>query len=79
MYSTRVLELIQIFSIYTILVFGLAEIIARPFTRGKGLIYRICTDMVVGNFYIINMMFLLAYLKCLYQPIMIVLFCLVLV
>ena len=74
MYSTRVLELIQIFSIYTILVFGLAEIIARPFTRGKGLIYRICTDMVVGNFYIINMMFLLAYLKCLYQPIMIVLF-----
>ena len=74
MYSTRVLELIQIFSIYTILLFGLAEIIARPFTRGKGLIYRICTDMVVGNFYIINMMFLLAYLKCLYQPIMIVLF-----
>ena len=74
MYSTRILELIQIFGLYTILVFGLAEIIARPFTRGKGLIYRICTDIVVGNFYIINMMFLLAYLKCLYQPIMIVLF-----
>ena len=74
MYSTRVLELIQIFSLYTILVFGLAEIIAKPFTRGKGITYRICTDLVVGNFYIINMMFLLAYLKCLYQPVMIVLF-----
>lgn len=74
MYSTRILELIQIFSLYTILVFGLAEIIGRPFTRGKGFVYRICTDIVVGNFYIINMMFLLAYLKCLYQPIMIVLF-----
>ena len=74
MYSTRVLELIQIFGLYTILVFGLAEIIAKPFTRRKEITYRICMDLVVGNFYIINMMFLLAYLKCLYQPVMIVLF-----
>lgn len=77
MYTTRILEFIQIFSLYTILVFGLAEIIARPFTREKGVIYRICTDIVVGNFYIINMMYVLAYLKCLYRSVMIVLFLLV--
>ena len=74
MYSTRVLELIQVFLLYSIVVLGLAEIIAKPFTRGKGFVYRICTDFVVGNFFIINMMFLLAYLKCLYQWVIIVVF-----
>ena len=71
MYSTRVLELIQIFGLYTALVFGLAEIMIRPFTRGRGLVYRVCADLVAGNFYIIQWMFLLAYLKCLYQPVLI--------
>lgn len=74
MYCTRILELVQIFCFYSFLVFGLAEIIVRPFTRGKGISYRICGDMVVGNFYIIQMMFLLAYLKCLYQPVMLAVF-----
>lgn len=72
--STRLLELLQIFGCYTFLVFGLAELMIKPFTRGKGAAYRICADLVVGNFYIINLMFLLAYLKCLYQPLMIVVF-----
>lgn len=74
MYSTRVLELVQIFILYTVFVYGLGEVIIRPITRGKGIVYRICADLVAGNFYIIYMMFLLAYVKCLYQPLMIFLF-----
>lgn len=68
------MELIQIFCLYSILVFGLAEILARPLTRGKGICYRICAYIVVGNFYIMQMMFLLAYIKCLYQPVLLVSF-----
>lgn len=71
MYTSSVLELITIFIMYSLLIFGLAEIIAIPFTRGKGIIFRFCTDIVVGNFYVINIMFLLAYLKCLNRPVLI--------
>ena len=71
MYITSVLQLITVFFVYSILIFGLAEIIATPFTRGKGIVFRIFTDIVVGNFYLINMMFLIAYLKCLNRLILI--------
>lgn len=74
MYSTRVLELIQIFILYSVTILGLGDIISRSFTRGKGISYRIIVDLTVGNFYIINITFVLAYLKILKQPIIIIVF-----
>ncbi|MGN1157854.1 MAG: hypothetical protein ACI4TK_16885, partial [Agathobacter sp.] len=72
--STRVLELVQIFLIYSVTIIGLGEIISRPFTRGKGISYRFIADLIVGNFYAINLTFLLAFLKLFYRPIAIVTF-----
>lgn len=67
----RVLECIQIFLIYSICILGLGEIISRPFTRGKGVAYRFLVDLIVGNFYIINMSFLLAFLRLWYRPVIV--------
>jgi len=67
LYSTRVLELIQIFILYSVMIFGIGTIITKPFTKGRGIKYWICTNLVVGNFYIINVTFLLAYMKCLHR------------
>lgn len=69
MYTKNVFELLTVFIIYSLTIFGLAEIIARPFTRNKRLPIRYFIDLIVGHFYIINMMFLLAYMKLIYRPI----------
>ena len=74
MYSTRVLELIQIFILYSVTIFGLGDIISRPFTREKGISYRIIVDLTVGNFYIINITFVLAFLEILKQPVILTVF-----
>ena len=74
MVSTRVLELVQIFLIYSVTIIGLGEIISRPFTRGKGISYRFIADLIVGNFYAINLTFLLAFLKLFIRPVIIVVF-----
>ncbi|WKY48298.1 hypothetical protein Q5O24_02925 [Eubacteriaceae bacterium ES3] len=46
-----------------ITIFGLAEIVARPFTRSKRLVIRYLIDLIVGHVYIVNMMFLLGYIN----------------
>lgn len=68
----RVLEFIQIFLIYSVSILGLGEIISRPFTREKGIVYRFLVNLIVGNFFVINMSFILAYLKLWYRPVLIV-------
>jgi len=72
MEMTRVLELIQIFLIYSVSILGVGEIISRSFTRGKGISYRFLMNLVVGNFYVINMAFVLAYLKLWYRPVLVI-------
>lgn len=63
--SVRMLEFLQVIIVYVLFVFGTGMLLDRRLVREKCFAFRLITDLVIGNFYIINMTFLFAYLKML--------------
>lgn len=63
MHIKSVINFINVFAAYFILIIFVTSFMIKPITRNKSIFDRFILYLVVGNFYIINIVFILAYLN----------------
>lgn len=63
MHIKGIIDLIYVFIAYFILIIIMTSIMIKPITKNKNIFDRFVLYLVVGNFYIINIVFILVYLN----------------
>ena len=63
MYFENVLRLVLVSSSYIILIFGLGSLMMKPLAKKRDMSERFLIYFISGNFYIINIVYLLLFFK----------------
>lgn len=63
MYIKSIVNLINVFAAYFILIIMVTSFMIKPIAKNKNIFKRFVLYLVVGNFYMINVVFILAYLN----------------
>lgn len=63
MYIKSIINLINVFAAYFILIIMFTSFMIKPIVKNKNIFKRFVLYLVIGNFYIINIVFILAYLN----------------